>query len=66
MRPHLGKMEEMLSKRQYQTKDERGAYRNGFTDGVMLKPRDKNYADYPNAYSAGYWDGFHYIAGDNP
>lgn len=48
---------EMLAKRNYDNPAERNAYRVGYNDGYSRRPRMAE-NEYPNAYSAGYWDGF--------
>lgn len=53
-------MERALGERGYPTLRERDAFRDGFADGANWRERDEEYADHPNAYSAGYWEGFHH------
>jgi hypothetical protein len=50
------KSNERLAARNYDDANERQAFRTGYSDGYHGYPRiDGNW--YPNAYSAGYWEG---------
>lgn len=47
--------DERLKVRDYRSIDERSAFRGGYSDGYYGYPRAQS--DWPNAYSAGYWEG---------
>lgn len=50
-----------LDKRAYNNTAERGAFRNGYSDGYHKYPKysGNEHGWYVNAYSAGYWEGTH-------
>jgi hypothetical protein len=61
------RINELADKRNYSDRMEKAAYKVGYFDGFYGKEKGvespKNSSQFPNAYSAGYWDG---IADANP
>jgi hypothetical protein len=60
--PKVTLREAALAERNYPTADEREAFRYGWSDGWAKRERDEDYKDYPNAYSAGYWEAYNHGA----
>lgn len=50
--------EEALRVRNYPTANEREAFRYGWSDGWHKREKDETILDFPNAYSAGYWEAY--------
>ena len=56
----MSKLDEKLAARNYVDQHERQAFKFGYNNGFGGKPRESRswlVSLYPNAYSAGYWEG---------
>jgi hypothetical protein len=57
----MSKLDERLAGRNYTDPNERKAFRLGYENGYAGRPRESRswlVTLYPNAYSAGYWEGY--------